>query len=73
LSFADKGVELDNIILGEVSQVRKPKVISFLSYVKYRSNTNLEILWKMGHTEGRSHTREGVKKRNMVNVLPIQE
>jgi hypothetical protein len=36
------------------------------------------ILWKTGHTKGRSLTGEGgqkkeVKKMNMVEVLPIQK
>jgi hypothetical protein len=40
LSFADKWMELENIILIEVSQVQKTKGPCFLSYVEYRSNTN---------------------------------
>jgi hypothetical protein len=46
--------------------------------VEYRPNTNAAILWKTGHTNGRSHMREAgwkkdVKKVNMVDVLSIQE
>jgi hypothetical protein len=44
LSFADKQMELENIILSEVSQVRKPKATCSLSYVEYRPNTNTAIL-----------------------------
>jgi hypothetical protein len=42
LSFAGKWMELESIILSEVSQVQKAK--SFLSYVEYRPNTNTPIL-----------------------------
>jgi hypothetical protein len=50
----------------------------FSSYVEYRPNTNIAILRKTGHTNGRSLTGEGgwkkeVKKVNMVDVLPVQE
>jgi hypothetical protein len=34
-------MELENIILSEVSQFRKLKSTCFLSYVEYRPNTNL--------------------------------
>jgi hypothetical protein len=36
LSFAHKWMELENIILSEVSQVQKPKATCFLSYVEYK-------------------------------------
>jgi hypothetical protein len=36
LSFAIKWMELENVILSEVSQVRKPKTACFLSYMEYR-------------------------------------
>jgi hypothetical protein len=44
LLFAGKWMELENIILNEVSQVRNPKVPCFLSYVEYRPNTNTAVL-----------------------------
>jgi hypothetical protein len=37
LSFAGKWMELDSIILSEVSQVRRPKIICPPSYVDYRT------------------------------------
>jgi hypothetical protein len=51
-------MELENI-LGEVSQVQRPKVTCFLSYVEYRPNTITAILGKTGNTKGRSDMREG--------------
>jgi hypothetical protein len=33
-------MELENIILSEVSQVQKAKAACYLSYVEYRPNTN---------------------------------
>jgi hypothetical protein len=51
-------------LLGEVSQTKKPKAACFLSYVDYRLNTNISILWKTGHAKG-GHTWEGeVKEGN---------
>jgi hypothetical protein len=44
LSFAGKWVELENIILSEVSQVQRAKVTCFLSYVEYRPNANTAIV-----------------------------
>jgi hypothetical protein len=40
LSFAGKWMELENIILSEVSQVQKAKDHVFLSYVEYRPNSS---------------------------------
>jgi hypothetical protein len=40
--FAGKWMELENIILSEISQIQKD--ICFLSYVGYRPNTNTAIL-----------------------------
>jgi hypothetical protein len=51
LSFASKWMELENIILSEVSQAQKAKKISCSpSYVDYRPKTNVLILLDMGHT-----------------------
>jgi hypothetical protein len=43
-------MELENIILSEVSQVRRPKIACSSSYVVYRPKTNTVILLDMGHT-----------------------
>jgi hypothetical protein len=43
-SFASKWIELENIILSEVSQAQKAKASCFLSYVAYRLNTNTIVL-----------------------------
>jgi hypothetical protein len=50
LSFADKWMELENIILAKLIRLRKPKISCFPSYVDYRPNTNAVILLDMGHT-----------------------
>jgi hypothetical protein len=44
LSLTGKWVEVENIILSDVSQFRRPKAACFLSYVKYRHNTNTAIV-----------------------------
>jgi hypothetical protein len=44
LLFAGKWMELENILLIEVSRFRRPKTAYFLSYVEYRPNTNTAIL-----------------------------
>jgi hypothetical protein len=44
LSFAGKCLELENIILNEVSQAQKAKSICVVSYVDSRPNTNTAIL-----------------------------
>jgi hypothetical protein len=49
LSFAGKWMELENIILSQVSQAQKTKNHMLSSYVGYRSKTNTMIL-DMGHT-----------------------
>jgi hypothetical protein len=59
LSFVGKWMELENIILSEVSQVQKAKVACSPSYSDYRSITNATILQKTGQDKGRSHTRMG--------------
>jgi hypothetical protein len=43
-SFAGKWMELENIIVSEVTRFRRPKAACFLSYVEYRPNTNTAIL-----------------------------
>jgi hypothetical protein len=50
LSSATKWMELENIILSEVSQAQKAKITCSPSYVDYRPKTNAVILLDMGHT-----------------------
>jgi hypothetical protein len=50
LSFVSKWLELENIILNEVSWLRKPKITYCSSCVDYRPKTNAVILLDMGHT-----------------------
>jgi hypothetical protein len=56
LFFAGKWMELE-IILSEINQLQKTKSHMFLSFVEYRPNTNAALLWKTGHTNGRSHMK----------------
>jgi hypothetical protein len=45
LSFTGKCIELENIILSEVSQAQKAKLcVLFYIYVEYRPNINVAIL-----------------------------
>jgi hypothetical protein len=50
LSFPSKWIELENIILSEVSQARRPKIACSPSYAYYRPKTNAIILLDVGHT-----------------------
>jgi hypothetical protein len=50
LSFASKWMELENIILSEVSQAQKAKSTCSPLYVDFRTKTNAVILLDMGHT-----------------------
>jgi hypothetical protein len=50
LSFTDKWMELENIILSEVSQPQKAKNTCSPLYADYKSKTNTEIVLDMGHT-----------------------
>jgi hypothetical protein len=49
-------MELENIILSEVSQAQKTKVSFSSSYEDYQPKTNAAILWDTGHTKGRPQT-----------------
>jgi hypothetical protein len=66
LSFAGKWMELENIILSEVSQTQKAKATHSPSYADYRPKTNAAILWDTGHIKGKlctgGKTREGNQK-----------
>jgi hypothetical protein len=50
LSFTSKCIELENMILSEVSQAQKAKTCMFSSSADYRPKINAVILWDMGHT-----------------------
>jgi hypothetical protein len=50
LSFTSKWMELENIILSEVSQAQRTEISCSPSYVDYRHKTNAVILLDMGHT-----------------------
>jgi hypothetical protein len=50
LSFASKWLELENIILSEVSQAQKTKKSRLPSSVDYIPKTNAVILLDVGHT-----------------------
>jgi hypothetical protein len=41
-----------------LARCRRPQVTCFLSYVQYRPTTNTAILWKSGHTKGKSKRRK---------------
>jgi hypothetical protein len=58
LSFVVKWMELENIILSEVSQAQKTKGCMFSSHIWNIDATQMQdILWKTGYAKGRSHTR----------------
>jgi hypothetical protein len=44
LSFTSKWMELENIIVSEVSQTQKAKSLTFSLILEYRPNTNAAIL-----------------------------
>jgi hypothetical protein len=50
LSLASKWMQLESIILSQVSQLRRPKIACSPSYADCRSETNAVILLYMGHT-----------------------
>jgi hypothetical protein len=57
LSFADKWMELKNIILSEVHQVQKAKDLHAFSHI-WNIDLIKAMLWKTGHAKGRSHMKE---------------
>jgi hypothetical protein len=64
LSFASKWMELENMILSEVSLAQKAKKIACSpSYVEYRPKTNAIILLDMGHMLRGECTQEDGKRR----------
>jgi hypothetical protein len=44
LSFVGKRKKLQNIIVSDVSQIKKAKTVCFLSYVEHKPNANSAIL-----------------------------
>jgi hypothetical protein len=58
LSFADKWMELENIILSVVSQAQKTKIICSTSYADFRSRTNTTMGLDFDRLMRLEHTRE---------------
>jgi hypothetical protein len=58
LSFSRKGMELENIILSEVSQAQKTKTICSLSCVVFRCRSNSAVLLDLGHIVRGEHIWE---------------
>jgi hypothetical protein len=57
LSFASKCMELENIILSKVSQLRRPKIVCYPSCEDFKPKINAVILLDMGHTLRGEHTQ----------------
>jgi hypothetical protein len=76
LSFACKWMELENIILSEVTRLRKPKISCSPSYMGYNPKRNAAILLHTGHIKGRLH-KGGIgqgketKNLNMVDAFTL--
>jgi hypothetical protein len=49
LSFANKWMDLENIFLSEVSQVKRPKIICSPSYADFRSTANTAMWLDLSH------------------------
>jgi hypothetical protein len=58
LSFAGKLIELENIILSEVSQAQKTKNRCSPSYADFRSRANATMLLDLDHKKKGEHIRE---------------
>jgi hypothetical protein len=58
LSFSSKWMELENIILSEVSQAQKTKNHMFSLICGLRSRANTAILLDLGHTLRGEHIQE---------------
>jgi hypothetical protein len=58
LSFASKWMELENIILSEVTQAQKTKIVCSPSYSDFRSRANVAMLLDLGHMTRGEHIRE---------------
>jgi hypothetical protein len=58
LLFKSKWMELENIILSEVSQAQRPKIAYSPSYADYRPKTNAVMLLGKSHTLRGEHAWE---------------
>jgi hypothetical protein len=58
LSFSGKWMELENIILSQVSQDQKTKNRSSSSYADFRSRANAAMLLDLRHMTRGEHIRE---------------
>jgi hypothetical protein len=58
LSFPSKWMELENIILREVSQAQKTKIVCSPSYVDLRYKANAAVLLDLGYTLRGEHIWE---------------
>jgi hypothetical protein len=58
LSFAGKWMELENIILGEVSQAQKTKNHMFSSCTDFRSRANAAMKLELNHMTKGEHILE---------------
>jgi hypothetical protein len=78
LPLTGKWMELENIILSEVSQAQKARNPHSPSYADYRPTTNAVILWDTSHTKQRlckGGIGQGKETKNLneTDVLTIQE
>jgi hypothetical protein len=58
LSFTSKLMELENIILSEISQTQKTKIVFSASYADFRSRANSARLLDLGHMTRGEHIQE---------------
>jgi hypothetical protein len=58
LSFESKWMELENIILSEVSQAQKTKIMCSPSYADFRSRENAAMWLDLDHMTRGEHMRE---------------
>jgi hypothetical protein len=58
LSFVSKWMELENIILSEVSRLRRPKILCSPSYVDFKSRANAAIWLDLDQNKRGEHIRE---------------
>jgi hypothetical protein len=71
-------MELENIILSEVSQAQEVKATCSVLYADYRLKTNAVILWDTGYTKvklckGGIGQGKETKNLNVVDMLTVQE
>jgi hypothetical protein len=69
-------MEVENIILSEVSQAQKAKNCMFPSYADFRSRENVVLLLNMGHTLRGEHVGwlgKGRKAKTWKCLMCLQE